>query len=109
VTLKIRILPAADRDIDEQIAYISRENPDAAGRYIDAVSAILEHIVRMPGMGTTRDYRNPRLAGLRMIPVPGFDSFLVFYLATPRTIDIVRVLHAARDLHKIFARHAQPG
>lgn len=104
MTRKIRILPAADRDIDEQIAYISPENRDAAGRYVEAVSAILEHIVRMPGMGATRDYRNPRLAGLRMIPVPGFDNFLVFYLVTPGTIDIVRVLHGARDIRKILSR-----
>jgi toxin ParE1/3/4 len=104
VTLKARILPAADRDIDGQIAYISRENPDAAGRYVEAVTAILEHIVRTPGMGAARDYRNPRLAGLRMIPVPGFDNFLVFYLVTPRTVDIVRVLHGARDIRKVFSR-----
>jgi plasmid stabilization system protein ParE len=104
VTRKLRILPAADRDIDEQIVYISRENRDASARYVEAVSAILEHIGRMPGMGAARDYRNPRLAGLRMIPVPGFDNFLVFYLVTPRTVDIVRVLHGARDTRKIFSR-----
>lgn len=104
MTRKIRILPAADRDIDEQIACISRENLDAAGRYIEAVAAILEHVVRMPGMGSTRDYNNPRLAGLRMIPVPGFDGFLVFYLVMPRTVDIVRVLHGARNLRKIFSK-----
>lgn len=103
MTRKVRILPAADRDIDEQIAYISRENMDAAGRYVEAVTAILEHIVRMPGMGATRDYRNSRLAGLRMIPVPGFDNLLVFYLVTSRTVDIVRVLHGARDIRKIIS------
>jgi plasmid stabilization system protein ParE len=104
VTRKTRILPAADRDIDVHIAYISRENPDAAGRYVEAVSAILEHIVRMPGMGATREYRIPRLAGLRMIPVPGFDNFLVFHLVTPRTVGIVRVLHSARDIRKVFTK-----
>ena len=101
MTRKIRILPATDRDIDEQIACISRENRDAAGRYVEAVSAIIEHIGRMPGMGATRGYKNPRLAGLRMIPVPGFDNFLVFCLVTPRTVDIVRVLHGARDLQPV--------
>ena len=104
MTRKTRILPAADRDIDEQIACISRENRDTSGRYVEAVSAILEHTDRMPGMGAPRGYKNPRLAGLRMIPVPGFDNFLVFYLVTPRTVDIVRVLHGARDLHKIFTK-----
>ena len=37
-----------------------------------------------------------------MIPVSGFGNFLVFYLATTRTIDIVRVLHAARNIGMIF-------
>jgi len=104
VTRKIRILPAADRDIDEQIAFISRENLDAAGRYVEALSAILEHIARMPGMGATREYRNPRLDGLRMIPVPGFDNILAFYLVTQRTVDIVRALHGARDIRKVFSK-----
>jgi len=104
VTRRIRILPAADRDIDEQIAYISQENLGAAGRYVEAVSASLDHIARMPGMGTTREYRSPRLTGLRMIPIHGFGNFLVFHLVTPRTVDIVRVLHGARDIRKIFSR-----
>jgi plasmid stabilization system protein ParE len=39
-----------------------------------------------------------------MIPVPGFDNFLVFYQVTPRTVDVVRVLHGARDIRKVLSR-----
>jgi plasmid stabilization system protein ParE len=103
VTRRVRVFPAADRDIDGHIAFLSRERPDAALRFLDAVAATFDHIARMPGIGSTRNYRNPRLAGLRMIPVSGFDNFLVFYLYTTRTVDIVRVLHAARNIGQIFA------
>jgi len=103
VTRRVRVSPAADQDIDGNIAFIAKEQPEAALRFIDAVTTIFDHIARTPGMGSTRNYRNPRLAGMRMIPVFGFENFLVFYLATTRTIDIVRVLHAARNIEKIFA------
>jgi len=103
VTRRVRVSPAADRDIDGHIAFIAREHTEAALRFIDAVATTFDHIARAPGMGSTRNYRNPRLAGLRMVPVSGFENFLVFYLVTPRTMDIVRVLHAARNIGKIFA------
>lgn len=102
MTLKVRVSPASDRDIDGHIVFIARERPEAAHRFIDALATTFDHIARMPGMGSRRDYRNPRLDGMRMIPVSGFGNFLVFYLATTRTIDIVRVLHAARNIGIIF-------
>lgn len=102
MTRRVRVSPAADRDIDGHVAFIAKEQPEAALRFIDAVATTFEHIARTPGMGSTRNYRSPRLAGLRMIPVSGFGNFLVFYLAAPRAIDIVRVLHAARDISKIL-------
>ncbi len=57
----------------------------------------------MPGMGSVRDYMNARLRGLRMIPVSGFENFLAFYLITTKTVDIVRVLHAGRNIANIFS------
>lgn len=100
---RVRVSPASDLDIDGHITFIAREQPEAALRFIDALATTFDHIARTPGMGSTRNYRNPRLAGMRMIPVSGFENFLVFYLTAPRTIDIVRVLHAARNIGNIFA------
>ena len=38
------------------------------------------------------------LEGLRMWLVSGFENYLVFYIERTHFIDIVRVLHAARDI-----------
>ncbi|MBI5117902.1 type II toxin-antitoxin system RelE/ParE family toxin [Candidatus Poribacteria bacterium] len=103
MTRRVRVLPSADRDIDEHIAFIARERPDAALRFMDAVTTIFDHISGMSGMGSMRNYRNTRLRGLRIIPVSGFENFLVFYLVTTKTVDIVRVLHAARNFDNIFS------
>jgi plasmid stabilization system protein ParE len=56
-----------------------------------------------PGAGTPRDYDTPALAGLRMCPVPKFSKYLIFYLTTDKTVEIVRVLHGAQNLPAIFA------
>jgi len=33
-----------------------------------------------------------------MIPVPGFDKILIFYKALPDCVEVLRVLHGARDI-----------
>jgi toxin ParE1/3/4 len=35
---------------------------------------------------------------LRVWPVPGFDRHLVFYVERADYIDVLRVLHGARDI-----------
>ncbi|MEX1025024.1 MAG: type II toxin-antitoxin system RelE/ParE family toxin [Planctomycetota bacterium] len=42
------------------------------------------------------------LAGLRSFPVKGFDKHLIFYRSTEHGIEVLRVLHGARDLGTIF-------
>jgi toxin ParE1/3/4 len=40
-----------------------------------------------------------RHTGLRRWPVPGFRNYLVFYRSVGADVEIVRVLHAARDIN----------
>ncbi len=42
------------------------------------------------------------LAGLRFLPVRGFEDILIFYVVHPDALRIVRVLHGKRDLKKIL-------
>ena len=39
-----------------------------------------------------------------MWPVASFEDYLIFYRPTKRGIDVVRVLHGARDLRRILRR-----
>ncbi len=45
-----------------------------------------------------------RLNGLRRFPVRGFEKYLVFYLPREAGIDVIRVLHGARDIDNVFAQ-----
>ena len=57
----------------------------------------------MPQIGARRELRNPRLEGLRMWPIRGFENYLVFYRPIEEGIEVTRVLHGARDIRVILA------
>ncbi len=99
MTPPIRVLPAADRDIDGQAGYLLREaSLETALRFYDASAATFQNLARMPGIGEERESANNRLVGLRIWRIEGFPNHLIFYRPIAGGIEIVRVLHAARDL-----------
>jgi toxin ParE1/3/4 len=94
-----RVLPAADLDLDDQAAYLaSHASLDTALRFYDAASSTFAQLAAMPGIGERWPSANPRLAGLRVWRIKGFENHLIFYRPGDDGIDIVRILHAARDL-----------
>lgn len=82
------------REIGQRIA---KDNPDAAGRFFDAAKESFELVVRHPGIGRLRSFS---LAGVRSWVVPGFESYVIFYLPTKTEVQILAVLHGARDLSR---------
>ncbi|HEY6393362.1 MAG TPA: hypothetical protein VIX89_18915 [Bryobacteraceae bacterium] len=55
-----------------------------------------------PSKRSAHDSGIDKLAGLRRVPVKGFEKYLLFYIPRIGGIDIVRVLHSARDIQGIF-------
>lgn len=99
---KILIREVARRDLIEHYVHLGEDNLDAAERLLEHTSTLLDNLARMPTMGRTRSYANPELTGIRFLPIPGFKKHLVFYRPMPGGIEVVRILHAARDLHSLF-------
>jgi toxin ParE1/3/4 len=56
----------------------------------------------MPGMGVATIFRNPKCGMLRRWRVRGFADFLIFYRPLDDGIEVVRVLHGARETEKLF-------
>ena len=93
--------PAADRDVEELADYLAREaGLETALRFYDAAAASYEQIARTPGIGER--WASDRLAalGLRVWRVEGFENRLIFYRETAGGVEIVRVIHSARDLDR---------
>lgn len=94
--------PKAERDIEECFVYIGTENLDAALRFLISVEESLELLARNSEIGVVREFASSKYFGLRMWPVRGFDRYEIFYLQDETSIDVVRVLHSARDLKSLF-------
>lgn len=92
--------PPAERDRDAIAEYISRDSPKSALRFLDAVEQACQRLADIPEIGGIWESSLPRLAGLRVWQIPGFENYLLFYRPTDPAIQIVRVLHGARDLEK---------
>ena len=61
------------------------------------MKAAIDKLCQMPEIGSPRFLKNPELAGLRMWPVSGFDKVLIYYIPREDLLDIIRILHSARD------------
>ena len=88
--------PEAESDLDEIWLYIAQDNPHNADRFLDRIQERCSVLVDFPQMGTSRDDLK---AGLRCQP---FGNYLIFYFPLEDGIDIVRVLHGARDVDALF-------
>ena len=75
---------------------IAEENPIAADRWLDIIDEKCRMLAQMPDLGRKR----PDLAtDLRGLPV---GNYVIFYRPTPDGIQVIRVLHGARDIHALF-------
>jgi toxin ParE1/3/4 len=88
----------AFRDLDQLASYIQQDSPEAAVRFLRAAEACFELIAKMPEGGTLFDYGRFRDSGIRVRTIQGFQNHLVFYCPSETSVEIIRVLHGARDI-----------
>ena len=69
-------------------------------RFYNAAAGTFERLAHMPGLGEAHKSGGTRLVGLRVFLVEGFPNHLVFYRTIEGGIEIVRVLHGARDIDR---------
>jgi toxin ParE1/3/4 len=88
----------ATQDLRDATAHYSAEVGAAtARRFIDAVEQAFALIARQPGIGSPRYAVELDWPGLRTHPVHGFP-YVFFYLEQTDHLDVLRVLHAHRDI-----------
>jgi toxin ParE1/3/4 len=79
MTGRYDVLPAADRDLDDQAAYLAtKANLETALRFYDAACVTFGKIASMPGMGEQWQSTHPRLSGLRVWRIEGFERHVIF-------------------------------
>jgi toxin ParE1/3/4 len=98
MTNNIRIRPRARQDIVEVAVFIGRDSLTAAERFLDATETTFQLLVASPEIGPIYPTKQEVLTGLRVFRVNRFPNHLVFYRVLANGIEIIRVIHGARDL-----------
>ncbi len=102
VKRRLVVRPLAKRDLDEQARYIARDNVEAALRFLDAAEGAFDRLRSLPEIGKVRKFQHPELAHVRSWPIPGFEKHIIFYKASLERVEVLRVVHSARNLAGIF-------
>lgn len=89
--MTFRILPKAEDDLREIAFYIALDSGRAAQRWLDDIEERFANLALMPGMGVMRADIRP---DLRLLPA---GRYLVLYRQVGEDVEIVRVLHGARQ------------
>ena len=92
----IRLSPRAKADLVEIWSYIADDSVANADAFVDDLNETIQLLANQPGSGRRREELAP---GILSFP---FRRYVIFYRANPDAIEIVRVLHGARDIHNIF-------
>lgn len=80
------------RDLDDIWFYIAQDNLGRADRFVDSIVVKCEAISESPYMGRAR----PELgSGVRSLP---HEEYLIYYRISGGRIDVLRVIHGARDV-----------
>lgn len=93
-----RLRPAAREDIEAIAAHYRADSGiGIALAFTDALQRALVHLAHNPTAGGPTLAQALDMPALRTWPLARFPQVL-FYLETPRRIDVLRVLHAKRDM-----------
>lgn len=93
----------ARQDILELVAYVAADSPKAAAKLYDAYERILATtLAATPDIG--RPYRSAaaRLRGVCAVSIGRFRNYLIFYRRQGDEVEVLRVLHGARDIRSIL-------
>lgn len=93
-------LPRAKTDLVEIWDYIADDSEAQADAFVEVIDQKFRALALQPDMGRLREELTE---GLRSFPV---GRYVIFYRPILRGVEIVRVLHGARDLDAIFQADA---
>ena len=91
------ITPQANLDLLEIGDTISIENLGAAKRFRQKVEYTFQMLVAMPELGERCSSAHPKYRNVRIWRVSGFSKYLIFYRIREETLEILRVVHGARN------------
>lgn len=95
-----RLTPQAESDLFSIWDYVAESSVVNADRVRDQIFEAFDRLAEMPGLGHCREDLADRQ--YRFWPV---HSYLVVYREEPKPLQIITIIHGARDLKVFFSCH----
>jgi toxin ParE1/3/4 len=93
----------AERDLRQIAANILEySGQDRAIQFLESSEASFDRLAQMPAIGKKCQLKHPRLNDLRQWRVKTFEDYLIFYRITEVRVEVLRLVHGAKDLRHIF-------
>ena len=100
--LLLHILPAAEQDLSEIGDYFDVHSESLSYRFYERFLDSARTLARSPELGERYPFCHPELEEMRVWRVSGFSNYLIFYRRKGDNLEILRVLHGARDYAALF-------
>jgi toxin ParE1/3/4 len=95
---------ASITDILEQAEwYAAQMGQPLAQRWQKAVMTAISHSLTRPATGAPCKFRSLALRDVRRATISGFPKHLLFYRFDNDEVFVLRVVHGARDLERLFS------
>jgi toxin ParE1/3/4 len=94
--------PVAVADLEELTCHIAQDNPVTAEAVRENILDTAERLALHPGLGIRPRFSAPRFASIRFFPADQYPTYLLFYRELEDKIEVLRVLHGARNLPPLF-------
>lgn len=95
--LRIRKSQPAIEDLRSLVKYLRDHSPELAERFLDGAEASFALLASNPELGTRHETSRPDFFGIRVWSIREFPRHLIFYRQIGEDLQIVRVIHGARD------------
>lgn len=97
----LHIGSGAIRDIEEQLFYLGGKDEAVGTKWLESVGDTLKSLIDSPDLGSPCELIHVRLTGIRVWSVTGFKNHLVYYRVRGELLEVLRILHGARDVDAI--------
>jgi plasmid stabilization system protein ParE len=87
----------ARQDVNEIWDYIANENIEAADRVLEALHNAMTKLATNPGIGHWREELTDKRHRFFLV-----YSYLIVYRNATKPLQVIRVLHAARDVQSLL-------
>jgi len=94
--------PLAVDDLEDITGYIAQDNPVAAEAVRQSILDTAERLALHPSLGIRPRFSSARYAGIRFLPAHPYPMYLLFYRELNSEIEVLRILHGARNLPPLF-------